>query len=171
LLLLMQYPKKKLQMIFSLNFETGKLIDTVFSNQIKLPNHSTPITFTYFENFLFSPDDEKILIQTQSEPLFRTSVKEACYVWYTKAKTIKPVLTTGEQSYASFSPDAKKIAFMHQNNIFIKDLTSDFVKQVTIDCKPNEVLYGAANALYENGFGLGQMYKWSNDGEKIAFYE
>jgi dipeptidyl-peptidase 4 len=162
-------PEKKLQMIFSLDFETGKLIDTVFSNQIKLPNDSTPITFTYFEDFAFSPDDEKILIQTQSEPLFRTSVKEACYVWYTKAKTIKPVLTTGKQSYPSFSPDAKKLAFIHQNNIFIKDLTSDFVKQVTIDGKPNEVLYGAADALYENGFGLGQMYKWSNDGEKIAF--
>jgi dipeptidyl-peptidase 4 len=162
-------PEKKLEMIFSLDFETGKLIDTVFSNQIKLPNDSTPITFTYFEDFQFSPDDEKILIKTQSEPLFRNSVKEACYVWYTKAKTIKPVLTTGKQSYPTFSPDAKKLAFIYQNNIYVKDLTTDNVKQITIDGKEGDVIYGAADALYENGFGLGQMYKWSNDGEKIAF--
>ncbi|MBL0145541.1 MAG: DPP IV N-terminal domain-containing protein [Chitinophagaceae bacterium] len=162
-------PEKKLEMIFSLDFETGKLIDTVFSNQIKLPNDSTPITFTYFEDFNFSPDDEKILIKTQAEPLFRTSTKEACYVWYTKNKTIKPVLTTGKQSYSCFSRNSKKLAFIYQNNIYVKDLQTDIVKQVTLDGKENEVVYGAADALYENGFGLGQMYKWSNDGEKIAF--
>ena len=40
---------KNLEMIFTLDFETGKLIDTVFSNQVKIPNDSVPITFTYFE--------------------------------------------------------------------------------------------------------------------------
>lgn len=48
-------PSKNLEMIFSLDFETGRLIDTVFSNQIKLPNDSMPITFTFFEDFEFSP--------------------------------------------------------------------------------------------------------------------
>jgi dipeptidyl-peptidase 4 len=162
-------PEKKLQMIFSLDFETGKLIDTVFSNQIKTAGDTTPITFTYFEDFEFSPDDEKILIKTQAEPLFRTSTKEACYVWYRNTKTIKPVLTTGKQSYSSFSPDGKKLSFIHQNNLYIKDLTTDVVKQITLDGNLNETLYGAADALYENGFGLNQMYKWSADGEKIAF--
>ncbi len=162
-------PEKKLQMIFSLDFETGKLIDTVFSNQIQIPNDSTPITFTYFEDFEFSPDDEKILIKTQAEPLYRTSSKEACYIWYTKTKSIKPVLTNGKQSYCTFSPDASKLALIHQNNIYIKDLKSDIVKQITMDGNAGEVVYGCADALYENGFGLSKMYQWSNDGEKIAF--
>ncbi len=162
-------PSKNLQMIFSLDFETGKLIDTVFSNQIKQGNDSTPITFTFFESFEFSPDDEKILIKTQSEPLFRNSIKEACYVWYAKQKTIKPVLTTGKQAYTTFSPDAKRIAFVHQNNLYVKDLVADVVKQVTLDGKEGEVLYGAADALYENTFGLNQLYRWSPDGQKIAF--
>jgi dipeptidyl-peptidase 4 len=162
-------PEKKLQMIFSLDFETGKIIDTVFSNQIKQVNDSLPITFTYFEDFDFSPDDEKILIKTQAEPLFRTSTKEACYIWYSKTKSIKPVLTNGKQSYATFSPDSKNLAFINEGNLFIRDLTTDVVKQITIDGKIGETLYGSADALYENGFGLGKLFKWSNDGEKIAF--
>jgi dipeptidyl-peptidase-4 len=162
-------PEKKLQMIFSMDFETGKIIDTVFSNQIKLPNDSLPITFTYFEDFEFSPDDEKILIKTQGEPLYRTSTKEACYIWYSKTKSIKPVLTSGKQSYATFSPDSKKLAFVNEGNLYIRDLATDFVKQITIDGKIGETLYGTADALYENGFGLGKFFKWSNDGEKIAF--
>jgi dipeptidyl-peptidase-4 len=162
-------PAKKLQMIFSLDFETGKIIDTVFSNQLKLPNDSLPITFTYFEDFDFSPDDEKILIKTQAEPLYRTSTSEACYIWNVKTKSIKPVLTNGKQSYATFSPDSKNLAFVNNGNLFIRDLTTDFVKQITLDGKNGETLYGTADALYENGFGLGKLFSWSNDGEKIAF--
>ncbi len=160
---------KNLEMIFTLDFETGRLIDTIFSNQIKLPADSVPITFTYFEDFDFSPDDTRILIKAQAEPLYRSSTKEACYVWNAVNKSIRPVLTTGKQSYATFSPDSKKIAFIHDNNIYVKNLENEVVKQVTIDGKQNEVLYGAADALYENGFGLGQLFKWSDDGEKIAF--
>lgn len=160
---------KNLEMIFTLDFETGKLIDTIFSNQVKIPNDSVPITFTYFEDFAFSPDDTRILIKAQAEPLFSNSTKEACYVWNAAQKSIRPVLTTGKQSYATFSPDSKKLAFIHDHNLYVKNLDNEFVKQITIDGKPNEVLYGAADALYENGFGLGQMFAWSNDGEKIAF--
>lgn len=160
---------KNLEMIFALDFETGKLIDTIFSNQIKLPNDSTPITFAYFEDFAFSPDDSKILIKAQSQPLLHTSTKEACYIWNREQKTIKPVLTTGKQSYVTFSPDSKNIAFVHENNLYIKNIEKDIAKQITLDGKANEVLYGAADAMYENGFGLGQMFKWSNDGEKIVF--
>ena len=160
---------KNLEMIFSLDFETGKIVDTIFSNQIKLPADSTPITFTYFEDFSFSPDDSRILIKAQAEKLFRTSTKEACYVWNAAKKSIKPVLTSGKQSYVTFSPDSKNLAFIHDYNLYIKNLETDLVKQVTMDGKANETLYGAADALYENGFGLGQMFSWSNDGEKIAF--
>jgi dipeptidyl-peptidase 4 len=162
-------PAKNLQMIFSLDFETGKLIDTVFTNQIKQQNDTVPVTFTFFEDFDFSPDDSRILIKTQMEPLFRNSTKEACYIWYTDTKTIKPLLTNGKQSYVTFSPDSKKVAFVHENNLYYKNLDNDRVKQITIDGKANEILYGCADALYENGFGLGNMYSWSNDGEKIAF--
>ena len=160
---------KNLEMIFTLDFETGKLIDTVFSNQVKIPNDSVPITFTYFEDFAFSPDDTRILIKAQAEPLFGNSTKEACYVWNAAKKSIRPVLTTGKQSYATFSPDSKKLAFIHDHNLYVKNLDNELVKQITIDGKPNEILYGTADALYENGFGLGQMFAWSNDGEKIAF--
>ncbi|MFT3683156.1 MAG: alpha/beta fold hydrolase [Ferruginibacter sp.] len=162
-------PSKNLEMIFTLDFETGRLIDTVFSNQIKQPDDSIPITFTYFEDFEFSPDDTKILIKTQGERLFRNSSKEACYVWNSVKRNIRPVLTSGKQSYPTFSPDSKKLAFIYNNNLYVKNLENEQLKQVTMDGRLNEVLYGAADASYENGFGLGQMFKWSNDGEKIAF--
>ena len=58
------------EIIITLDFETGRLVDTIFSNQIKTGTDSLPITFTFFEDFAFSPDDSKILIKTQIEPVF-----------------------------------------------------------------------------------------------------
>ena len=162
-------PEKNLQMIFSLDFETGKLIDTPFSNQIKQAGDSLPITFTFFEDYEFSPDDSKIIIKTQIEPLFNTSTKEFNYVWDIPKKVMKTVTAEGKQWYTSFSPDSKKIAYVREGNLFVKDLQTDIVQPVTYDGAMGQNLYGMADALYENNFGMMQAYQWSPDGQFIAF--
>src|ERR1700710_529354 len=50
--------------ICRIDYLTGRIVDTVFSNQIKSEGDSIPTTFTYFEDFDFSPDDANILIRT-----------------------------------------------------------------------------------------------------------
>ena len=68
------------EIITTLDFETGRLVDTIFSNQIKTGKDSLPITFTFFEDFAFSPDDAKILIKTQIEPLFYNATRIQFYM-------------------------------------------------------------------------------------------
>ena len=161
-------PEDNLQMIFTLDFETGKLIDTVFTNQVKQLNDSLPITFTFFEDYTFSPDDSKILIKTQIEPLFSNSTKEFNYVWDIPKKVMKVVTAEGKQWYTSFSPDSKKIAYVRDGNLFIKNLESDALQPVTYDGLMGQTLYGMADALYENNFGMKQAYQWSPDGQYLA---
>ncbi len=160
---------KNLEMIFSLDFETGKLIDTVFTNQVKQVGDTIPITFTSFEDYEFSPDDSKILIKTQGEPLYTTSTKEFNYVWDIPTKTMKAVTAEGKQSYSNFSPDSKKLAYVREGNIYVKDLTTDIVQPITFDGAMGQAFYGMADGLYENGFGMMQAYQWSPDGQYIAF--
>ncbi len=161
-------PEKNLQMIFSLDFETGRLIDTPFTNQIKQLNDSLPITFTFFEDYEFSPDDSKILIKTQIEPLFSASTKEFNYVWDIPKKVMKVVSAEGKQWHTSFSPDSKKIAYVREGNLYIKNLDNDVVQPVTFDGAMGQNLFGMADALYENNFGITQAYQWSPDGQYIA---
>lgn len=161
--------EQNLEMIFSLDFETGKLIDTLFTNQIKQAGDSLPTTFTFFEDYEFSPNDSKILIKTQIEPLFNTSTKEFNYVWDIPKKVMKTVTAEGKQWYTSFSPDSKKLAYVREGNLFIKDLQTDMVQPITYDGAMGQNLYGMADALYENNFGMMQAYQWSPDGQYIAF--
>jgi dipeptidyl-peptidase 4 len=162
-------PEQSLQMILGLDMESGKIIDTIFTNQIKTGTDSVPITFTYFDDYLFSPDDTKILIKTQTESLFRISTKEFCYVWDINKRTLKVVSGDGKQNYASFSPDSKRLAFVRDGNLYVRHLDTDLLQPLTFDGAPGQNLYGMADALYENNFGMMKAYEWSPDGRYIAF--
>lgn len=157
------------EIIVTLDFETGHLVDTIFSNQIKTGRDSLPVTFTFFEDFAFSPDDSKILIQTQIEPLFYNSTKEFNFIWDRVNRTLKPVSADGKQSYVSFSPDSKKLSFVRDGNLYVRDLATDQVTAITSDGAPGKFLNGMADAVYEKGFELTKAYQWSPDGESIAF--
>jgi dipeptidyl-peptidase 4 len=157
------------EVIVALDFETGRLSDTIFSNQIKAGKDSTPTTFTFFEDFEFAPDDSKILIQTQIEPLFYTSTRSFNYVWNRATKTLKPVSADGKQSHVKFSPDSKRLAFVREGNLFVKDLLTDQIIPITLDGAEGKTLYGMPDAMYENCFEMKQAYFWSPDGESIAF--
>jgi dipeptidyl-peptidase 4 len=157
------------EIIITLDFETGRLVDTVFSNQINSGKDSLPITFTFFEDFEFSPDDSKLLIKTQIEPLFYNSTREFNFIWDRKKKTLKPVSADGKQSYASFSPDSRRLAFVRDGNLYVRDLSNDQVTAITVDGAPGKFLYGMADGLYEKGFGMTKAFQWSPDGESIAF--
>lgn len=163
--------KKELnqEMILTLDFETGKLVDTLFTNQIKQEGAETATTFTFFEDYKLSPDDKKILIQTQIEPLFSKSTKEFNYIWDIQKKLLTPVSVDEKQNNVTFSPDSKKIAFIRDGNFFITDLETNITQPVSYDGAIDQNLYGMADALYENNFGLTQAYQWSPDGEHIAF--
>lgn len=156
------------QVILSLDFNTARIVDTLFSNQIKRDTDSLPITFTYFQDFGFSPDDSKILIRTQIEPFYSFSEKSFNYVWDTNKKILRVVSANGKQLYPSFSPDSKRLAYVLDANLYIMDMEKNTTIPVTVDGSAEQFLYGMADALYENGFGMSKAYEWSPDGNYIA---
>lgn len=164
-------PESNLQMIFSLDFETRKGIDTLFTNQLVQAGDSIPTTFTFFEDYEFSPDDNKILLKTQVSRLFNNSTKEAGYIWDIPKKELRVVNADGKQSYTSFSPDSKKIAYVKDGNLYIKYLDNGATQAITYDGMVGQNQYGMADALYEDNFGLTQAYQWSPDGNFIAFMQ
>ncbi|MFD2163274.1 S9 family peptidase [Paradesertivirga mongoliensis] len=119
----------------------------------------------------FSEDERKVLLSADEEPLYRYSVKANYYVFDIASKKITPVSTTGKQLYATFSPDASKIAFVRENNIFIKDLVSGDEKQITSDGKINHIINGRLDWVYEEEFAFERAFFWSPDSKKIAYYK
>ena len=72
--------------------------------------------------------------------------------------------------YATFSPNGSQVAYVKDNNLFLKDIASMQEIQITTDGVNNQVINGASDWVYEEEFGLVRAFFWSPDGSKIAFY-
>ncbi|MCK6641635.1 MAG: S9 family peptidase [Bacteroidia bacterium] len=154
--------------LFRYEIKTGKKLDMIFDEDELVPEgQSKPIKTA---SFFFSPDESKILFTTEVEYIYRYSTREFCYVYDVATKKLTPLSTNGKQRLEAFSPDSKKIAFVRDNNIFIKDLVTGTETQVTQDGVMNKIINGGTDWVYEEEFALPNGMYWSPDGKKLAFY-
>ncbi len=121
------------------------------------------------DEYSFSPDEKYLLLGTETEIIFRYSTAVSNYIWDIKNKTIKPLSDKGKQRLATFSPKGDKVAFVRDNNIFVKDLLTDKEEQITKDGVVNKIINGSPDWVYEEEFGFTKAFEWSPDGRKIAF--
>ncbi|WP_111669272.1 S9 family peptidase [Algoriphagus litoralis] len=122
-----------------------------------------------FSSYSFNADESKALIATDVESIYRRSSKGIFYV-VDMASGQKQELMNGEKiSYATLSPDNDKVAFVKENNLYIVELATNKLTQITTDGAWNKVINGSADWVYEEEFSMAQAFKWSPDGKKIAF--
>ena len=146
---------------------TGKLVQTIFdaAGTQGLAGFNGQL-----QGYNFSESEEKILVWSEVEPIYRHSTKAKFYVYDRQNKSITPVFDGGKHSFAAFSPQADKVAFVFENNLYIKDLASDKTIQVTTDGKINEIINGGMDWVYEEEFALKTGFQWASDGQQLAFY-
>ncbi|MDA9898158.1 S9 family peptidase [Flavobacteriales bacterium] len=120
-------------------------------------------------NYTFSNDEKRILFSTETEKIYRNSSKSIFYTYDLNSKKLEK-LSDDKVMYASFSPSGDKVAYVHSNNLFIKDLSSRKTIQITNDGEVNRIINGASDWVYEEEFGLVQAFFWSPNSKYIAFY-
>ena len=149
------------------NYKTGKLEKTLFGiTDLTLHPDSLPIGLQDYE---LSANEDKMLCATEMESIYRHSYHATYYVYDFNTTTLQPLSENGKQRLATFSPDATKVAFMRDNNLFIKDLKTGEEKQFTKDGLYNHIINGAPDWVYEEEFSFSQGFYWSPDSKKIAY--
>ena len=149
------------------NYKTGKLEKTLFGiTDLTMHPDSLPIGL---QNYELSAKEDKMLCLTDMESIYRHSFHANYYVYDFATKALQPLSKNGKQRLATFSPDATKVAFMRDNNLFIKDLETGEEKQFTNDGLYNHIINGAPDWVYEEEFSFSQGFYWSPDSKKIAF--
>ena len=121
----------------------------------------------FFTDYSFSKDEQKILLETEAERIYRRSKRATYYVYDRQTKTTD-FLFGGKIQQARFSPDGKKVAFVYQRNLYVKDLAQNTVKQVTEDGSEH-IINGLTDWVYEEEFGFVRAFDWSADSNSIAF--
>ena len=144
---------------------TGETVDTLVHGK-NLFISGKNITIASYQ---LSEDETKVLIMTDSERIYRRSSKANHYVYNIKTQRLRKLVDGDKQSYATFSPDGKKVAFVRDNNLYIKDLESDLLTAVTSDGRKNEIINGFADWVYEEELSLSKSFFWSPEGKYVAF--
>ena len=143
------------------SYETGDSILTIVD--------SKDLDGISFSDYSFSEDEKKVLLPTETESIYRYSSRSNYYV-YDRETKIAEELSEGKQRLAQFSPDASKVAFVKENNIFIKDIINNTELQVTFDGEINKIINGATDWVYEEEFAFDNGMQWNASGNKIAYY-
>lgn len=125
-------------------------------------------TLKYIEDYSFSSDESQVLLIAGKKSVHRYSYKAYCFVYNFVTKELKR-LSTGTQQVASFSPDGERVAFVRDNNLFIKSLRFGTERQITNDGAVNKIINGIPDWVYEEEFEFIKAYEWSPDSKQLAF--
>ncbi|WP_452221768.1 S9 family peptidase [Lacinutrix salivirga] len=122
----------------------------------------------YFTNYTFSADENKILLATEEESIFRRSSLGKYYVYNTAENSIHSIANHKIQE-PTFSPDGNKVAYGYNNNLYVKDLNTNKVTQLTTDGVKNKIINGITDWVYEEEFAFVRAFEWNADSDKIGF--
>lgn len=122
-----------------------------------------------FESYTFSDDESKILLQKESEPIYRHSFLGKFDVKDLKSGKIISLNNGDFVQEPKFSPDAAKVAFVVDNNLYYQDLASGKITQITTDGKKNSIINGIGDWVYEEEFGHADFYQWSKGSDALIF--
>ncbi|EOR93353.1 Dipeptidyl peptidase IV [Arcticibacter svalbardensis MN12-7] len=144
---------------------------TVLNNLMLTPTGSSiPLQVRRFQ---FSKDENKILIHTNTKKVWRYDTRGDYWVYDRTAKTLKKLGDSRPESslmFAKFSPDGTKAAYVSGHNLFTEELSTGTIKQLTQD-GTDRMINGTFDWAYEEEFGCRDGFRWSADGEKIAYWK
>ena len=150
------------QEIIKYSFKNGERIVRIFK--------SSDFKIKRINSYSLSDDDRLMLLATETESIYRYSRKAIYYVFNIQNNKLKK-LSENKIRYPTFSPDGSKVAYVYENNLFIKDITNGKETQITNDGKKNQIINGASDWVYEEEFRLVRGFEWSSDSRTIAYYK
>jgi len=123
------------------------------------------------EDYQFSDGRKKVLIYTDSKRVWRANTKGYYYVYDLSAQTLTPVADRqdGHQMFAKFNPSASQVAFVRERDLHVVDLATGTETALTTDGREGGMINGTVDWVYEEEFRIRDGWRWSPDGQCIAF--
>lgn len=151
--------------ILKYSYKTGEVVDTLFS-----VNKAHDCNFKRIFGYQIASSGHHILLYTKVEPIYRRSKLLTVYHYDVRRNRVEPLSEQpGGVMIPTFSPDGRMVAFVRDNNIFIKKFDFNTEVQVTTDGKRNEILNGITDWVYEEEFECTSLLSWSPDNAFLGY--
>ncbi|MDQ2720121.1 MAG: S9 family peptidase [Bacteroidota bacterium] len=161
---------KKEGNIVKTDLKTNKGIVLVKRDQLIPAGKDNPLSFN---NFSFSTDYTKLLMFTNTARVWRYNTRGDYWILNLTNNHLTQLgknLPSQSLMFAKISPDGGKAAYVSDYNIYVEDLSSGKISQLTTD-GTRELINGTFDWAYEEEFFCRDGFRWSSDSKKIAYWQ
>lgn len=153
-----------------LNLETNQRTTLLDGARLRHPDTEGLLQI---EDYAYSADGRRVLVYTDSAPVWRYNTQGFYYVVDLDAGTATRISSrdAGMQMFAKFDRDARHVAFVRNRNLYVVDLASGAERALTTNGAPGSIINGTFDWVYEEEFGLRDGFAWHPDGGRIAFFQ
>lgn len=147
------------------DIRSGKKVSTIFSVE-----DARGARLSSISGFSLSPDAGKIIVWTDKRPIYRRSFEARYYVYEGRTRQLQPLSDQFEYTRIPvFSPDNRMIAFVADNNVYIRKLDYGSQVAVTTDGAKDKIINGATDWTYEEEFTLTSTLAWAPDNTTLCY--
>lgn len=149
---------------------TGKREIVVSAMHLIPTDESAPLAI---DDYSWSADESLLLIYTNSKRVWRRNTRGDYWVFDVSSRQLYKLGGAAPPStlmFARFSPDGRKIAYVHERNLYAQDLATRKIVQLTRAASP-DIINGTFDWVYEEEFFLYDGFRWSPDSKAIAFWQ
>jgi dipeptidyl-peptidase-4 len=122
-------------------------------------------------DYSWSADNTQLLIFTNTKRVWRYNTRGDYWVLNLATGKLQQLGKTLEGStlmFAKFSPDASRVAYVSNNNIYVEELSTGRGHQITQD-GGTDIINGTFDWVYEEELDCRDGFRWSPDGKFIAY--
>lgn len=146
------------------SYKTGEDVAVVFNSST-----ARDCDVDFWNGFEVSDDEKTILLYTNKKLIYRHSFYADYYVYDVRHNRLTKLTEQGGEEIATLSPDARMVAFVKDNNVYVRKLDYGTVLPVTTDGKRNEIINGVPDWVYQEEFGLLNGLAWAPDNLTLSF--
>ncbi|HEX6283825.1 MAG TPA: DPP IV N-terminal domain-containing protein, partial [Pyrinomonadaceae bacterium] len=150
---------------------TGQRSIKVSAEQLTPAGAKDPLTV---EEFAMTPDEQKILIFTNSERVWRSNTRGDYWVLDLKGSSLRKLggadAKPSKLMFAKFSPDGQRVGYVRENNVYVENLSDQKIKKLTTDGS-RYIVNGTFDWVYEEELFCRDGFRWSPDSKHIAYWQ
>lgn len=124
-------------------------------------------------NYEWSVDNSKLLVFTNTRRVWRYHTRGDYWVLDMASGQLSQLGKSVERTtmmFAKFSPDASRVGYVSKNNIYVENIKSGAITQLTSDGS-EVIVNGTFDWVYEEELSCRDGFRWSPDGTQIAYWQ
>jgi dipeptidyl-peptidase 4 len=125
------------------------------------------------DDYAWSDDGGSLLIFTNTRRVWRLNTRGDYWTLDLKSGKLRKLGANFPEAslmFAKISPDGKRAAYVHDANVYVEGLGDGKVTPLTSDGSATRI-NGTFDWVYEEEFSLRDGFRWSPDGESIAYWQ